>query len=653
MSLKISHTHNSALFEYILLAIIVLVGAVLRFWDFQNIPFMHDEFSALGRLRFDSFSDLINKGVLPDGHPAGVQVFLYYWTALVGTSEPMVKLPFIVFGILSIWVSYLIGRLWFDGTTGLLTATYISSLQFFVMYSQIARPYISGLFITLMMVYAWSLFFFKKRKIIYLILYVLFSAMAAYNHHFSLLFAAIVGLSGLFFVKKKDILMYSLAGVVIFILYIPHLNIFFSQLGYGGLGGMGGWLAKPKPIFIFQFLNWIFHLSTLTWGALVGTILFIILENGNFVLIDSAKRKRWLLLAWFLLPIIIGYAYSVLRSPVIQYSMLIFSTPYLFILLFSYHKNISFKQKILLVVVLLLVNTSTLVFNRQYYKVFYSQPYEEALRTALVDNNAEDVFLIDGCIPYYDEYYFTKYGKRVPNLPNVDGKTDLTKFEEVVSNIKENKVVTEGLTGEQVQIVQSYFPYQIGYKNGFTYEVYTFSRKKPSNKIIINRDEVAQTNFKTSFGNWKHTKDMTEYDSTAKINYCIVKPSTEWGPSVSFELSDIAPKGLGVIDVEMEIMMPDTVTKYLIASTITKDKELISWMAIDIKLYKLQKGKWRKVFFTVDIQNAIKSRRSVDGMNLKINIWNTNKNKLLIKYINIYRKPGNPVRFGLYNKIYR
>jgi len=214
---------------------------------------MHDELSALSRLQFDNFTDLIREGVmLGDTHPAGVQVFLYYWTAFVGTSEILVKLPFIISGI-SIWISYLIGKLWFDGTTGLLTAVYISSLQFFVMYSQIARPYVSGLLITLLMVYLWSLYFFKKRKSIYLILYVLFGAMAAYNHHFSLLFAAIVGVSGLFLVKKKDLIPYTISGFAIFVLYIPHLHIFFSQLGQEGIGGAGGWLAKPEPIFFFNF----------------------------------------------------------------------------------------------------------------------------------------------------------------------------------------------------------------------------------------------------------------------------------------------------------------------------------------------------------------------------------------------------------------
>ena len=85
------------LYEYLLLLFIVLVGSILRFWDYGNIPFMHDELSALSRLQFNNFNDLIREGVmLGDTHPAGVQVFLYYWTALVGTSEIMVKLPLLI-----------------------------------------------------------------------------------------------------------------------------------------------------------------------------------------------------------------------------------------------------------------------------------------------------------------------------------------------------------------------------------------------------------------------------------------------------------------------------------------------------------------------------------------------------------------------------
>jgi len=643
------HINKTTLYEYIILGIIIVSGSVLRFWDFQNIPFMHDEFSALGRLRFDSFSELINKGVLPDGHPAGVHVFLYYWTSLVGTTEPMVKLPFILSGVLSIWLVYSIGKLWFDGTTGLLAAVYISSLQFFVMYSQIARPYISGMLITLLMVYVWSLYFFKRRKLVYLVLYVLFGAMASYNHYFSLLFAFIVGVSGLFLVKKKDVLLYSLAGIAIFILYIPHLSIFFSQLGYGGIGG---WLSKPTPLFFFNFLNWIFHFSTVVWGAFIAAILFITITNGKFVVVSDAKVKRILLLSWFLLPIAIGYLYSVMRSPVIQYSMLIFSTPYLFVLLFSYHKKVPIISIGLLVSVLLVVNVSTLIFVRNYYDIFYKQPYEETVRTAIIDNNGIDVFLIGGYIPYYNEYYFSKYGKEIPYLPNIDIDNELSEFSNFISAIKETNIVVEGLTGEQLQIVQSYFPYQLGYDFGFTYEIYTFSKNKPPDEKIIERELIAYTDFNNEIGNWKDVKYMVEYDICSDESYCNMVDSTEWGPSVSFNLMDIAPKGLGIIDVELEMVMLDTISKCVIVSTISKGKEVMSWNALNFELYNPKVGKWKRVFFTVDIQHVLKSRKDMDGLVFKINIWNVSKNKLLIDYINIYRKPGNPVRYGLFSEIY-
>ena len=45
------------------LVLILTVGTVLRFYNYGEIPFTHDEFSALSRLNFNSFSDLIEKGV--------------------------------------------------------------------------------------------------------------------------------------------------------------------------------------------------------------------------------------------------------------------------------------------------------------------------------------------------------------------------------------------------------------------------------------------------------------------------------------------------------------------------------------------------------------------------------------------------------------
>ena len=63
------HNAQDKRMDYILLGVIMLVTAVLRLWKLGQVPFMHDEFSALLRTRFDNFHDFIQQGVMPDSHP--------------------------------------------------------------------------------------------------------------------------------------------------------------------------------------------------------------------------------------------------------------------------------------------------------------------------------------------------------------------------------------------------------------------------------------------------------------------------------------------------------------------------------------------------------------------------------------------------------
>ena len=68
---------------------------------------MHDELSALGRVQYNSVQDVITYGVeINDTHPPGGQVFLYYWTSLFGTGEMIVKLPFLICGLLAVILVY-------------------------------------------------------------------------------------------------------------------------------------------------------------------------------------------------------------------------------------------------------------------------------------------------------------------------------------------------------------------------------------------------------------------------------------------------------------------------------------------------------------------------------------------------------------------
>mgnify|MGYP000034547373 CR=1 FL=1 len=192
-----------------ILILILLVAVSLRVYNLFNIPFTHDEFSALFRLYFDNVYDVIMYGARIDGHPAGIHVFLYYWTSWFGTEEWVVKLPFILFGIASVWLIYKISCFWKNETVGLVIASFLAVSQFTVMYSQIARPYISGLFFSLIMVFFWSKLMLKPERKFNLNIsgFILGASLCTYNHHFSMLFAVILGVVGVFYINKKYLIL--------------------------------------------------------------------------------------------------------------------------------------------------------------------------------------------------------------------------------------------------------------------------------------------------------------------------------------------------------------------------------------------------------------------------------------------------------------
>jgi 4-amino-4-deoxy-L-arabinose transferase-like glycosyltransferase len=357
------------------LVLILLLAAVLRFWNYFEIPFTHDEFSALFRTQFNSLSELIDKGIKVDGHPAGVQMFLYFWVKVFGFSEFWIKLPFTILGVLSVYWFWKIAKEWFSEQVAILASISMACMQFFIMYSQIARPYMSGLFFTLVMVYYWyKIIFFEKQllKVNYYLWFILGASLCNYNHYFSLLMTFILSLLGFLYIKKERLWSYFLSLFIIALLFLPHLKIFYYQISMGGLG----WLGKPEPVFLFNF---IFFLVNHSLFSLM--FLFIIIIAG---LTFSFFRKKLSLkkehLITFILgtsSAIIGYFYSIYRAPVLQDSVLIFSTPFFLLFIFSFFQKINLKFVYVIGALWSTLLIYSLVCSRQYYHYFYKSIYKE------------------------------------------------------------------------------------------------------------------------------------------------------------------------------------------------------------------------------------------------------------------------------------
>lgn len=357
-----------------LLFSVLFVGLLLRFYNFFDIPFTHDEFSTLFRTNFNSFQELINKGVKIDAHPAGLQVWVYYYKKLFGYEEWVIKFPFLVFGIVSIYFFYKVFSKWYNQTLALICISFYATIQYFVMYSQIARPYSSGLFFVSLLVYFFDkIIFEKKDSVANLLSYSIVGALCLYNHHFSALMALVITITGLFFSENDKRLKFLLSGILIFILYLPHLSVFFAQLK---IGGLSEWLNKPDFYFIFNYFKYVFGFSWLNFLLVIFLIAFTLKFFSSHLYFS---RYTVVCLVWFLIPFLIGYLYSVYRAPVLQYSVLIFSFPFFIPLLFGGIKNLRMRFNFLLVSLIIIVNVFVLIKERKHYDIFYKSCYKSFL----------------------------------------------------------------------------------------------------------------------------------------------------------------------------------------------------------------------------------------------------------------------------------
>jgi uncharacterized membrane protein len=632
----------------LILLLIIFAGSALRLYNLFEIPFTHDEFSALFRTNFQSFSELIEKGVKVDGHPAGIQVFLYYWTKLFGYSEPIVKLPFIFFGILSIWIVFLIGKDWFNETVGLISASFLASIQFSIMSSQIARPYASGMLFSLIMVFFWSRLVFKPQRKYFLnaLLYIISSALCAYNHHFSLLFAIIVGLSGLFYIERKYLRNYILSGVFIFLLYVPHLKVFFYQLNNGGIGD---WLGKPHFDFILNYLGYIFQFSFYIFT--IATLL-ILLGFHKFKQRQFNSGFIKLSFIWFILPLVVGYLYSTFINSVLQFNVLIFSFPFLFFMLFG---HIGLKKPLLnffLVIIILSVNMLVLVFERKHYQLFYNSPYEALLLDyqSIKSQNFKTISFIDSDRKI-SAYYISKR-----QIDTSFCWYDTFKNEKEFMNYLEKKSSNADnlyfgcLSGSNpliIPIITDYFPYLVWQKNYAGGTSYYFSKNNGQPTKLVD-----QLDFETNIKNWTSidNNQIISVDNIQNGKSYLLDSLSEWSPTFSKKLDEIIDNGNNFIDISVKIYKPDSFCHAVLVGSIQKGEKIIYWNGIGFNTF-IDSLPATNNWYT--IHNSLKLSDiylNYNNLILKVYIWNKEKQPLIIDDFSIHLRQGNPLIYGLFEK---
>lgn len=356
---------------------LIALAAVLRMWDLPRIPFMHDEISALVRL-YPTLGETIRKGVIEqDTHPPGVQVFEWLWTRAFGSEEWVVKLPFMLMSIAALFFLYRLACAWTNATVALIALALFASLQYFVLYGQLARPYAFGLFTTALMADQLTRYVGHGRRRA-LTWTMIAGVLSAYTHHFALMQAGLVGTTGLLLIQRERRGPYLIACGIALAAYLPNVPILIHQFAQGGLTE---WLSPPDRHWLGDYAWWVAHCSRFLAAVLIALIVFSLAQR-----IAGGGRGGpfwWIALLWGAVPLVVGYAYSVWRAPVIQYSMLIFSFPLLAILLLSGIRPLPWKRTFVIVAITAGAGVFTLITTRLHYALIHRSKYEALIEDGM------------------------------------------------------------------------------------------------------------------------------------------------------------------------------------------------------------------------------------------------------------------------------
>jgi hypothetical protein len=627
-----------------LILFLLLVASTLRLYNVFDLQYTYDELSAVDRLRFDSFSELITKGVMIDAHPALVQVWMYYYSLVFGTTEWLMKLPFIFMGVASVYLIYKIGKRWFNETTGLLAATVLTCAQYFVFYSVTARPYVSGLFLCLFVLNYWlEILFNDSVKLKHYVWFAIFAALAALNHHFSMMFAALCGLLGLFFLTKTNFKNYLLVCVGAVILYAPHFPILFAQLKIGGIGAAnGGWLNPPENDFIVQFIFYLFHYSWLFVVTFLSIIVFAYLSAAKNN--TAVKNKiRILLFALFALSFLIGFFYSLKVNPVIQFSTLIFATPCLLLFLASFAGELSLKLKWATVVLLLGIGISSLVFKRHYYELIFNQSFDTYIKTTeelIKEKGNNNVYALYKGEPWFLNFYKEKYNStaRFEVIEN-DAKSH-NDYKLIYDTLSAKYLVLGDFGPSQLLQASNYFPYVHKKITGYGFELYVLSKEPSKESLDSEKFNQISLDFKNPSSLFNLNKKLIISNDGG--TYYRIDSLNEYPLSFKIKNSELhCYEGQSLV-AEIKYQS-DTPIKGLLSSSQDALKQNIHWTATDFSAYYQPSQKTQTAYVSIYVDVKFNNPDN----ELTIFVWNNNKEKFRITDFSVYTWDNNPYRYGL------
>jgi len=404
---------------YLLIFIIVL-AVVLRLININQSLWLDEAISFQAVTEY-SLKNLITDFLSKDFNPPLYYLILFFWLKIVPNSEFFIRIPSLVFGVLSCLFVYKIYKFLFKNRKGAFWASLLlatSSLHIY--YSQEARAYSLSAFLAILSIY-YFLKVINNENIIFIIYYLLFSVLMLYSHYTTWL---IFPSQWFYFLisrkweQKKSAVKLLISNILIFLLFVPFLPVFLKQIKVGQkvssnnqawAGALGKATFKNFLLFPVKFLigrtsfasQIVYGLVVLCLGLFFGYLFWKFYHCQRQ---ESGSRLKYLLLfSWLLIPPALGFLIS-FKIPLFLYFRFLFCLPAFFIIVSAMISKM--KRKKMLFIIVLLIN---LFFSFKYLFVpkFHRENWKQAVEVLHRRNQGSPVIIFKNAsapFHYYDDY---------------------------------------------------------------------------------------------------------------------------------------------------------------------------------------------------------------------------------------------------------
>ncbi len=412
---------------------------------------------------------------------------------------------------------------------------------------------------------------------------------------------------------------------------------------------MEGWLGKPENDFIINYIGYIFHFSPLVYTMVAIIIVAGIRFRKGPGLLKS--KFFYISLAWFSLPILIGFFYSRYINAVLQYSGLIFTFPFFLFMAFGNLPDFKKPVKYLGVPLISLVLILTLIYGRQYYSLFYRSRFKHVIldtEQTISKFGAENCLVIMDSNKKISDYYYDALDIGYDHY-HYDDFTDKKEFIELLSNTDKDylSLAVDSRTDFALPgVIMQYFPYMMMKKDYFGGNYYLFSKNDSGKEGSILF--TSGNGLSGEKAGWYGMADSLMLDSAgiSGTSAYLMSAGQEFSPTFTYPMRELVNQKTDMIDVSVKIRNGDSLNQSLLVLAVTGKNGLVEWTASHFQDYDPGQDDWYSVHHTFRTTQNPRQK----NLQVSVYIWNRDKINFLTDDFIVRSRKGNPILYGLMEK---